>query len=197
MLRRRPKIVSPTWLLAEYRRAIFPTLILDFVILDVTADSFEALLKPYLKNITTWVRKFLPPPQGQNDKLCDGNQISDVEDIEMNIWSNGIGVKGKIDVALRTSKNRIIPLELKTGKSFASTDHQAQVLLYILLLSEMMGDGHLDSGVLLYLKDGAERMVTPRTADLKGILSTRNGMAAFSRALNIESFPGIESAIFH
>uniref|UniRef100_A0AC34GAT2 DNA replication ATP-dependent helicase/nuclease DNA2 n=1 Tax=Panagrolaimus sp. ES5 TaxID=591445 RepID=A0AC34GAT2_9BILA len=188
VLRRQPKIVSPAWLLAEFRRVILPKLILDLVILDVTIEQFEAQLKPYLTNITTWMRTFLPAPYGNNTPLSDGNKISDIEDIEMNIWSNGVGIKGKIDVALRTAKNRVIPLELKTGKSSYSIDHHAQVLMYTVLISELE-DGKLDSGVLLYLKDGTETTVTPSVADLKGILQTRNGMATFSRALNIESFP--------
>uniref|UniRef100_A0AC35FII6 DNA replication ATP-dependent helicase/nuclease n=1 Tax=Panagrolaimus sp. PS1159 TaxID=55785 RepID=A0AC35FII6_9BILA len=134
------------------------------------------------------MRSFLPAPYGKNTPLSDGNKISDIEDIEMNIWSNGVGIKGKIDVALRTTKNRIIPLELKTGKSSFSIDHHAQVLMYSVLISELE-DEKLDSGVLLYLKDGTETIVSPSVADLKGILQTRNGMARFSRALNIESFP--------
>jgi CRISPR/Cas system-associated exonuclease Cas4 (RecB family) len=57
----------------------------------------------------------------------------------------------------------IYPLELKTGKSYeGSIEHQAQVLLYSLLLSERWNKGKIVPGFLLYLKDNRIRKIQPK-----------------------------------
>uniref|UniRef100_A0A7E4ZZ34 DNA replication ATP-dependent helicase/nuclease n=1 Tax=Panagrellus redivivus TaxID=6233 RepID=A0A7E4ZZ34_PANRE len=187
-LRRRPKVISDTWFLADFRNHILPKLALDLLALDVSATDFEAQLRPYLSNITKWMRDHMPGPLGNAKPLVDGTVIDDIEDIEMNIWSAGIGVKGKIDVAIRNTHGRVIPLELKTGKSNANKDHHAQVLMYIAMMSEL-SDGYLDPGLLLYLKDGTSRPVKPGPYELKDILATRNGMAGFAGHLTLDAFP--------
>lgn len=77
--------------------------------------------------------------------------FSQVHDIEENIWIPQLGIKGKVDVTLKacfqvcpcsfgyfvdckvqmnaTRKERLLPLELKTGKSGHSSEHAAQVKL--------------------------------------------------------------------
>lgn len=88
-------------------------------------------------------------------------RLADVLDIEENIWSPTLGLKGKIDVSVRMEQQRyypsetdkdhrskmamttttsvLTPLELKTGKATKSTSHRAQVSLYSLMMSDRYG----------------------------------------------------------
>ncbi|KAE9549418.1 hypothetical protein FO519_007369 [Halicephalobus sp. NKZ332] len=186
---RRPRIITEAWLLMEFRNNIASKLIFDFVVLEVTPEEFEEQMKPYLKNIMQWMKAHMPSPTGNNKPLSDGSVIADIEDIEANVWSNTIGVKGRIDVVLRRKNDgAIIPFELKTGKSSYSMEHEAQVLMYCLLLSER-GSGQIPSGLLLYMKDNKSTPVNPNLVKLKGVLTTRNEMAFFAGKLGIDTFP--------
>lgn len=66
--------------------------------------------------------------------------VSELVDIEENVWSPRFGLKGKIDVTARVriqrprngqnrriQEERTIPLELKTGKESNSIEHRSQV----------------------------------------------------------------------
>ena len=175
----------------EFRNSVASKLIFDLFVLDITPEEFEEQMKPYLKNITQWMRTHMMSPTGVNKPLSDGSVISDIEDIEANVWSNTIGVKGRIDVVLRRKNDgKIIPFELKTGKSSYSMEHEAQVLMYCLLLSER-GSGQIPSGLLLYMKDNTSTPVNPNLAKLKGVLTTRNEMGFYVSKLGIDTFPGL------
>uniref|UniRef100_A0AC34RLP1 DUF83 domain-containing protein n=1 Tax=Panagrolaimus sp. JU765 TaxID=591449 RepID=A0AC34RLP1_9BILA len=133
------------------------------------------------------MKTYMVPPMGQNNALIDGSVIQDIEDMEINMWSDVIGVKGRIDVAFRRkSDGRIVPLELKTGKSNYSRDHEAQVLLYCMLLSER-DSGQIPPGMLLYLKDATSKSINPNPNSLKQIISTRNGMSIFGGHIGIDA----------
>lgn len=61
--------------------------------------------------------------------------VTDFVDIEENIWCPSFGLKGKVDVTAgvkihrrgRKPIERIVPLELKTGKESNSIEHRSQV----------------------------------------------------------------------
>ncbi len=65
--------------------------------------------------------------------------VSELADIEENMWSPRFGLKGKIDVTAqvriqrqrngshRMLEERTVPLELKTGKESNSIEHRSQV----------------------------------------------------------------------
>lgn len=68
--------------------------------------------------------------------------VAELVDIEENIWSSRFGLKGKVDVTLRVrvqrtgrdgrhrrldTEERLMPLELKTGKESNSIEHRSQV----------------------------------------------------------------------
>lgn len=104
-------------------------------------------------------------------------QISDICDIEESIWSPKYGFKGKIDLTIKTDINlasfknlsssfktkenlnqvqtHVIPVELKSGRTTFSAEHEGQVMFYSLLNSEKQSSTnhqHSDFGLLLYLK---------------------------------------------
>lgn len=70
----------------------------------------------------------------KQDSACTVT-ITEFTDIEENIWSPRFGLKGKIDVTAgvrihrrgRRSLERVVPLELKTGKESNSIEHRSQV----------------------------------------------------------------------
>lgn len=65
--------------------------------------------------------------------------VTELADIEENVWSPRFGLKGKIDVTARiriqrprkgshrTQEERTVPLELKTGRESNSIEHRSQV----------------------------------------------------------------------
>lgn len=70
----------------------------------------------------------------EQDATCSMT-VTDFVDIEENIWCPSFGLKGKIDVTAgvrihrrgRKPIERIVPLELKTGKESNSIEHRSQV----------------------------------------------------------------------
>lgn len=80
---------------------------------------------------------YIRPSDGalrKQDATC-GVTVTDFADIEENIWCPRFGLKGKIDVTAgvrihrrgRKPTERIVPLELKTGKESNSIEHRSQV----------------------------------------------------------------------
>uniref|UniRef100_A0A915D3M1 PD-(D/E)XK endonuclease-like domain-containing protein n=1 Tax=Ditylenchus dipsaci TaxID=166011 RepID=A0A915D3M1_9BILA len=120
--------------------------------------------------------------------------LNHLEDIEDCIWTPTIGFKGKIDVSYRANssvvKQDVRALELKTGKSYAgSIEHQTQVLIYSLMLSENCNSGRILPANVLYLKDNQARQVDPLAGELKGILQMRNRLAPSFAHLSLNSLP--------
>lgn len=90
-------------------------------------------------------------------RLC----ISEIHDIEEDIWSPRFGLKGKIDVSLHTRmrdsdaglgagvpfarakakqvSQATMPFEIKTGRTVAANEHRAQTMLYTLLMADRYG----------------------------------------------------------
>jgi len=167
--------------------------------LGIDLHSFKNDLDPYLDNIVRWIGVHFPPSPGKTQVRREKpNMVKNpdmrfdkVIDIEENIWTPTIGIKGKIDVSFqvveyhtfrykfsvqsnRIGVHRTLALELKTGKSYESSiDHQTQVLLYCLMLSEVENSGRILPGMLLYLKDNRMREIVPKPNELKGVLNMR------------------------
>lgn len=89
---------------------------------------------------------------GKIEKICD---------IEENVWLPALGLKGKIDLTVEvsdkpknifgsTGKRRVLPLEIKTGRSSFSSEHQGQLIIYTMMMD--MTERKADSGLLLYLR---------------------------------------------
>lgn len=77
------------------------------------------------------------PSRGQDSATVV--TVTELADIEENVWSPRFGLKGKIDVTARiriqrprngshrTPEEKTVPLELKTGKESNSIEHRSQV----------------------------------------------------------------------
>lgn len=84
---------------------------------------------------------------GSNSKTPARMAITDLKDVEETIWSPSYGLKGIVDASVDTriiqnhgpfvdDSQGVLPLEIKTGRASAMSDHRAQTILYTLLMSE-------------------------------------------------------------
>ncbi|KAH3743244.1 DNA replication factor Dna2 [Pelomyxa schiedti] len=161
----------------------------------LTDQATRSSLLPTIATISKWASTFLPtithltkslgscPPEvyfGHERKTV---KITSVLGIEEGIWSLMYGVKGILDAHIRAEVDGVsseIPLELKTGKPH--TDHKAQVLLYMLLMSEHFKTE--TSKGLLYYMNGHNRFgignmmgISSSCTELAAILHQRNMLA--------------------
>lgn len=73
-------------------------------------------------------------------------KIQEVLDVEEHVWSPRFGLKGNVDLTIKTAFNfegqevsRIAPFEFKTGRNNATVAHSVQTALYTLLLGDRYG----------------------------------------------------------
>lgn len=98
-----PKFIKPIILLKEFRERLFPEICLDMIVLDISPIKFENDLRPYILNICEWMKNFSPisrdsenlKPLGPKTDIC----FEKLADIEDNIWTPTIGIKGRIDIS--------------------------------------------------------------------------------------------------
>ncbi|MCO5601360.1 hypothetical protein L7F22_055480 [Adiantum nelumboides] len=153
----------------------------------------DALIKltDSIPTILKWLDCFLFVTSSAFPKVDFGTRdgqlslsISEVTDIEEMIYSPKFGLKGMIDASLLVklenltlaSKEKILPLEFKTGKQTsgqAALEHRAQVILYSLLMSDRYRES-VDSGLLFYLQTNQTQGVTTQRGDLLGLVMRRN-----------------------
>ncbi|GFQ66904.1 hypothetical protein TNCT_699251 [Trichonephila clavata] len=148
-------------------------------------DTIESELKEkvaeYIPSITKWIEKHCT--FGKRIAV-DNLQVTSVEGIEDNVWSPKYGVKGKIDMTVKTffrkkQISKILPLELKTGRATYSAEHIGQINLYILMLEE--NSKELSEGLLLYLRDIANmKLVSVNHNSLRGLIQLRNELAFYT-----------------
>ncbi|KAJ6613311.1 Dna2-domain-containing protein [Mycena sp. CBHHK59/15] len=117
--------------------------------------------------------------------------ISQLLDIEEDIWSPVWGLKGKIDATVlavisdsQSPSGRAIittgpkPFEIKTGRPVAGLEHRAQTMLYTLLTEERYG-AEVSSGLLFYTQNEEVVRVPAARNDVKGLIGARNEMAVY------------------
>lgn len=125
--------------------------------------------------------------------------IESVEDIEENIWVPRLGLKGKVDASVKvhcrqrngTSKQKTLymPLELKTGRASFSAEHTGQLIIYQMMMSEIE-ESTVDSGLLLYLREGVMREVKGSHKERRDLILLRNEIS-FYLAQQFESYSNI------
>ncbi len=69
-------------------------------------------------------------------------------------------------------ETHVIPVELKSGKTTFSAEHEGQVMLYSLLNKEKRKSS--DFGLLLYLKDMKSKFVKVSDNSIRGIILILN-----------------------
>ncbi|CAK8687740.1 unnamed protein product [Clavelina lepadiformis] len=133
------------------------------------------------------------PPGNKTRKFKASVAMTQVMDIEENVWSPRYGLKGKIDVTgrfkIRESRTNddvevILPVEIKTGRASHSMEHHIQVATYSMFCNERRNSCHgntnsLSSGLLVYLKSGKTSCVPLKQADRNGLIMLRNQVANY------------------
>uniref|UniRef100_A0A1I7XPN4 DNA replication ATP-dependent helicase/nuclease n=1 Tax=Heterorhabditis bacteriophora TaxID=37862 RepID=A0A1I7XPN4_HETBA len=157
-----PLDVTRDWLLHLWRSSIVNGVMQSLCALRFSPSQFEVELEPYADVIVNWIRSHMPSATAQS--LPTTSFVTEVHDIEENIWLPQLGIKGRIDVTLK-------------------------VLLYCLMLAAR-NNQTISDGLLLYMKDGVSRPVIPRSVELKGLLSQRNRLAYYYHKHNLEKLPG-------
>ncbi|QEU58463.1 Dna2 [Kluyveromyces lactis] len=115
--------------------------------------------------------------------------VSQIVDIEENIWSSKYGLKGYIDVTVETNvdsdgKKLLAPVEIKTGK-WKSNAHEAQGLIYTLLLQDRY-DIPVNLHMMLYTKLREFSLQPKVLISLKHLLNLRNKLATYLQVMNEE-----------
>uniref|UniRef100_A0AAQ5YMC4 DNA replication ATP-dependent helicase/nuclease n=1 Tax=Amphiprion ocellaris TaxID=80972 RepID=A0AAQ5YMC4_AMPOC len=152
----------------------------DMYGLGVSQEEMKQELHNYLPSLQHWANdvKIIHSLKGNGLK-----PVINLADIEENVWSPRFGLKGKIDVTARVRiqsprngghripEEKIVPLELKTGKESNSIEHRSQVILYTLMSLERYNP---ETGFLLYLKTGNLHPVVANHMDRRELLKLRN-----------------------
>ncbi|XP_072533295.1 DNA replication ATP-dependent helicase/nuclease DNA2 [Salminus brasiliensis] len=167
--------------------------------LKLTQADMKQEVEEYLPALSDWAKDYLHtssqagkkqltlklPSDGllsRKDSSCSVT-VTDFVDIEENIWSPRFGLKGKIDVTAgvrihrqgRKHMDKVVPLELKTGKESNSIEHRSQVILYTLMSSERRVDA--EAGFLVYLKTGNLHPIVGNHMDRRELIKLRNSLA--------------------
>lgn len=179
------------------------TLNLDVIyLLDMDENTALQELKSFIPNFINFWKEFIsqttPNPQPASaftsTKTLSGSDINvtQVLDIEENIWSPKYGLKGKIDVSARTSffdkdlncsRKTVSPIELKTGKPFLNLSHTAQTSLYSLMMSDRY-DIDVFLGILYYCKGEQVYQVKAARSEFQSMIMGRNEMAVYMNEKN-------------
>lgn len=124
--------------------------------------------------------------------------ISDLHDIEEDIWSPTYGLKGKIDASVQAvvsesevpdnpftkacpthkTTNSPLPFEIKTGRTVAGMEHRAQTMLYTLLMAERYKT-EVPSGLLYYTQSEEVVRVPAARNEIRALVLARNEMASY------------------
>lgn len=94
----------------------------------------------------------LSDPRGKSPDQSGKACVSAIHDIEEDIWSPRLGMKGKVDVSVqarvvgklalpleKASAGVVAPFEIKTGRSIGVMEHRAQTMLYTMLMADRYG----------------------------------------------------------
>ncbi|XP_041839063.1 DNA replication ATP-dependent helicase/nuclease DNA2 isoform X2 [Melanotaenia boesemani] len=170
----------------------------DMYTLGVSQEEMKQELFDYLPSLEHWAKEYLSssapkaiglkiPSNTRAQGRCQDSPgvvtVTELADIEENVWSPRFGLKGKIDVTARVriqkprsgshrvSEEKTLPLELKTGRESNSVEHRSQVILYTLMTMERYNP---EAGLLLYLKTGNMHPVAASHMDRRELLKLRN-----------------------
>lgn len=151
---------------------------------QMTMEEARLELNKFTTKIYSFVQRYI---KGENSSKNTTDTFSgcidSIQDIEENIWVPQLGLKGKVDVSVNvkvTNKNNIehMPLELKTGKASFSSEHKGQLIIYQMMMSQV--GKKVDSGLLLYLRDGVMKDVSSTRHVQRDLIMLRNDLAEFS-----------------
>lgn len=159
----------------------------------------QTIMQQHFTNILDFINRFVMEDNFRRYVSLSGSEkkkptsISNVMDVEENIWSHVYGLKGFLDltVEIKVERNKsLAPLEIKTGK-FKSMAHIEQGEIYTLLLQDRY-ELPIDYFLLFYTQE-SDMILYPRTLfSLKHVIMSRNNIASKLRYLTNEATHGDE-----
>lgn len=128
----------------------------------ISRQDCRNLMLPSVGQIHKFIRRYIAGIEPETPDQNYNGKIEKICDIEENVWLPSLGLKGRIDLTVEVSENKsknkmfpkverkVVPLEIKTGRSSFSSEHQGQLILYTMMMNET--GRKADSGLLLYLR---------------------------------------------
>ncbi|GBE84559.1 DNA replication ATP-dependent helicase/nuclease dna2 [Sparassis crispa] len=179
----------------------------ELIRIDMGVDQAKAEMKARAKGLKAFAEKYIsqePKPSAvlTNTRSSQSHTsllaISQLHDVEEDIWSPTYGLKGKVDASVQaviseidgdsspftraapmcTTQNWTMPLEIKTGRAVAGMEHRAQTMLYTLLMAERYGT-EVPSGLLYYTQSEEVVRVPAARNEVRALLVARNDMAGY------------------
>ncbi|ESK91611.1 dna replication helicase dna2 [Moniliophthora roreri MCA 2997] len=182
--------------------------LMDLVRINMDVEQAKREVKARAKGIQTFFDRYLSiEPKSEavlSNTRAGRNQsallaISEVLDIEEDIWSPTYGLKGKLDATVETTisesnflspKPTLVhgpkPFEIKTGRSNGLMEHRAQTMLYTLLAQERYGID-VTSGLLYYTQSEEVVQVPTSRNELRGLIIARNEIAAYMKRRHVDA----------
>ncbi|KAK3303298.1 DNA replication factor Dna2-domain-containing protein [Chaetomium strumarium] len=179
---------------------ILPKHLEDLYVIKVSLEDARSHLLSKMTELRSWAEAFVaanPKPnafvQGKNGErvnMC----VSKLLDVEEHVWSPMYGLKGNIDATVqvtmrdgKASKTLTVPFEVKTGKN-ATANHQAQTVLYNLLLSDRY-DIEIAYGILYYMETSQTLRIPAIRHELRHMIMQRNVLACYIRERSVQLPP--------
>lgn len=163
--------------------------LLDFYFSGMKSEEIEREIESFAPSVRDFLDVYMKGKRKPVGKNFAGG-IEEILDIEELIKSPNLGLQGRIDVTVKIkskNKERVAPLELKTGKASFSNAHKSQLILYVLLMNEMGRD--VESGLLLYLKEGIMEEIVPSRDEIRNLLLLRNRLVGYYKTLKNHELP--------
>ncbi|KAL2021260.1 hypothetical protein VTK56DRAFT_7339 [Thermocarpiscus australiensis] len=172
----------------------------DLYVIKVGLDDARSHVLSKMPELRSWAQSFVsasPKPNalvhgrnGERVNMC----VSKLLDVEEHVWSPMYGLKGNIDATVqvtmwdgKTSKTLTVPFEVKTGKN-ATANHQAQTVLYNLLLSDRY-DIEIAYGILFYMETSQTLRIPAIRHELRHMIMQRNRLACYIRERSVQLPP--------
>lgn len=174
--------------------------VVDLYTIKVRFTDAREHLSSKIPEVRGWAERFVSSypkadaiAQGRNNEkanLC----VSKLLDIEEHVWSPLYGLKGNIDATVQVTvqngqdrRTLTVPFEVKTGKN-VSENHQAQTMLYNLLLSDRY-DIDIVYGVLYYMETSVTKLIPAVRTELRHMIKQRNQLACYIRERHVQLPP--------
>ncbi|KAK4099418.1 DNA replication factor Dna2 [Parathielavia hyrcaniae] len=172
----------------------------DLYVIKVSLEDAQSRVLSKMPELRNWAQAFVaasPKPnafvQGRNGEkvnMC----VSKLLDVEEHVWSPMYGLKGNIDATVqvtmrdgKSSTTLTVPFEVKTGKN-ATANHQAQTVLYNLLLSDRY-DIDIMYGILYYMETSQTLRIPAIRHELRHMIMQRNMLACYIRERSVQLPP--------
>lgn len=190
---------SPVFLNGAIERAMKKHVV-DLYMIKVSFTDAREHLSSKIPEVRGWAERFMSSypkvdaiAQGRNNEkanLC----VNKLLDIEEHVWSPLYGLKGNIDATVQVTvhngqdrRTLTVPFEVKTGKN-VSENHQAQTMLYNLLLSDRY-DIDIVYGVLYYMETSVTKLIPALRTELRHMIKQRNQLACYIRERHVQLPP--------